>query len=168
MKYIEVSNCKECPYRTEDFCLKSAKKITLGKFYEKYNFPRDCVLNSLTPKKTKKISEYEKNIVYEAYEKYHKKFPNLPAITLTSTLIRKYSKAVIRCKDVNKVFEIVANSDFLTGKTTSWKADFDWIFRPAQKNYEWNVDKILSGKYSQQNKKTTAFVDKQRTYGGWK
>lgn len=168
MKYIEVSSCDECPYRTKDFCLKSAKKITLGKFYEKYRFPKGCELSSSVTRKTKEVSEYETNLVYSAYENYHKKFPNLPAMTLTSTLVRKYSKAIIRCKDINKVFEIVAHSDFLSGRTTSWKADFDWIFRPAQKNCEWNIDKILSGKYSKQSSKVTAFVDKPRTYGGWK
>lgn len=169
MKYIEVNSCEECPYRAKTFCLKSAKEITFGKFYEKYNFPKDCELQSKPAKKNSEVNEYELKVVEDAYTLYRQKLPNLPALTLTSASVKKYFKAIMKCKDVNKVFTMVAQSDFLQGKSSNWKADFDWIFKPAAKNYEWNVDKILSGKYSKvQNVKSPVFTDKQRTYGEWK
>lgn len=44
-------------------------------------------------------------------------------------------------EDIGNVFKIVSESDYLCGKTVSWKADFDWIFIPK------NFIKILEGKY---------------------
>lgn len=44
-------------------------------------------------------------------------------------------------QDIGNVFKIVSESDYLCGKTVSWKADFDWIFIPK------NFIKILEGKY---------------------
>jgi hypothetical protein len=39
------------------------------------------------------------------------------------------------------VFERVSRSDFLTGVSGSWKANYDWIIKPA------NLQKILEGSY---------------------
>lgn len=46
-------------------------------------------------------------------------------------------------EELIKVFEIVRESEFLTGRTESgWKAGFDWIMKPS------NYQKILEGNYS--------------------
>jgi hypothetical protein len=43
---------------------------------------------------------------------------------------------------IKKVFAITSESDFLTGKKTNWKADFDFIMKPQ------NFVKILEGSYN--------------------
>lgn len=40
-----------------------------------------------------------------------------------------------------RLFAYVATSDFLTGKTSNWQADIEWILKPA------NFIKIIEGKY---------------------
>lgn len=45
--------------------------------------------------------------------------------------------------DLDKIFLMIESSDFLLGKKTDWKIDFDFVF--ASKN---NYIKILEGKYS--------------------
>jgi hypothetical protein len=169
MKYIEVENCNTCPFRNNEFCVKTGSEIkTDGKFFEKYGFPRTCPLGNLPQKRTSEVSDLQRNLVIAAYNTYAQKLPQLPKLTITNASVKKYFPAIVRCKDVDRVISMVSQSDFLTGKISGWKADFDWIFKPGQKGSEWNVDKILSGKYLCGNAKTSAFEDKKRTYGEWK
>lgn len=75
-------------------------------------------------------------------------------------------------ENVEKVLEIAGKSDFLNGRADGykWKADFQWIFRPATEGGVWNADKILRGNYNNKPpfKKESAFKDGERTYGDWK
>ena len=63
--------------------------------------------------------------------------------------------------DLQKAFIKIEESDFLLGKNTKWKANFDWIF----KNDE-NITKILEGVYDNNNnykkpKSEMTMVEKQ-------
>jgi len=42
----------------------------------------------------------------------------------------------------------VAQSDFLTGKATKWKTNFEWLIRPS------NIQKVLDGNYDNKNRIT--------------
>ena len=44
--------------------------------------------------------------------------------------------------DLTGFFRLVEDSDFLTGRSGQWRADFDWITEPS------NIIKILEGNYS--------------------
>lgn len=58
-------------------------------------------------------------------------------------------------KTVLAVFDMVSDSDWLSGRSGDWQADFDWVIKPA------NFQKIVEGKYKnrQQAAKET-FYDK--------
>lgn len=64
-----------------------------------------------------------------------------------SKLTEKRKKAVKKAlpyldeKGFEGLFEKVARSDFLMGKTGSWKADFDWLLKPD------NLTRVLEGRY---------------------
>lgn len=48
--------------------------------------------------------------------------------------------------DFKSYFEKVQKSDFLTGKSKDWRADFDWIFKSG------NCTKIIEGIYDNENR----------------
>jgi hypothetical protein len=52
-------------------------------------------------------------------------------------------------EDIGTVFTNVSQSDYLNGKVVSWKADFDWIFKPEI------FIKILENKYKNNGKITS-------------
>jgi hypothetical protein len=51
--------------------------------------------------------------------------------------------------EIKDVFEIVSKSDFLSGRSTSWKANFDWVLNPN------NFLKIIEGNYANSKDKST-------------
>jgi hypothetical protein len=78
---------------------------------------------------------------------------SLPKVKiLTETRKRAIRTANKQIKgDWEQFFTIVAQSDFLSGKSGKWKASFDWILKPA------NTVKILEGNYD--NKKDNGFME---------
>ena len=92
-----------------------------------------------TPKKT------TQNICFEEIlEIFNLVCSALPQVTkLTKERENAINKILetYNTQDIGNVFKIVSESDYLCGKTVSWKADFDWIFIPK------NFIKILEGKY---------------------
>jgi len=77
-------------------------------------------------------------------DKYHSTLTDLPKVIKLTDRRKSNVKARIDeygYDNVFKIFDIVANSDFLLGKVTEWKADFDWIMLPN------NFVKVLEGKY---------------------
>ena len=79
---------------------------------------------------------------------YHEKLPMLTRVKVWSDARR--SKLKTRwCEDKNRqtleywsgLFEFISKSDFLTGKSSEWKADLEWIVSPK------NFIKIIEGNY---------------------
>jgi hypothetical protein len=58
------------------------------------------------------------------------------------------------------LFKVVQESNFLCGRDTPWKANFDWVIKPA------NLTKIIEGNYTnkQKNKPQGQKSNMQRTY----
>ena len=48
--------------------------------------------------------------------------------------------------DLLTYFKKVNESDYLTGKITNWRADFDWLIKPS------NRLKVMEGKYDNWNR----------------
>jgi hypothetical protein len=80
--------------------------------------------------------------------------PSLPA-PKESGFWSQARKRLIRCrwKDYPSLefwedyFNRVESSDFLSGRVTRWRADFDWIMKPS------NFEKVLEGKYANRQEK---------------
>lgn len=99
---------------------------------------------------TEKDPEGEKETIYTPYEKirelYHKICVSYPKIRSLSdnrktTLRARYKEHGCDLNVFEELFTKAENSDFLKGKTTNWKADFDWLINQA------NMIKVLEDKY---------------------
>lgn len=84
----------------------------------------------------------------EIVDLYHKNLPMLPKVKLwtskrANTLKLRWSEDKSRqsLEFWDNLFTSIAKSDFLTGKTSQWRADLEWIINPS------NLVKILEGKY---------------------
>jgi hypothetical protein len=94
----------------------------------------------------------------EIIELYHELLPTLPRVNSWPEHRRKLLKA--RWNEDPKrqsiefwraLFEFIADSDFLTGRATGWRADLEWIVRPT------NFAKIGDGKYVNRDRPQGAF-----------
>ena len=88
--------------------------------------------------------------------------PAIPRIISVNESRRQRVKSIVKefgKESIMKVFEIVSKSDFLTGRKTDWKCDFDWIFQKR------NYIKILEGNYDNgeqiQRNAASGFTSKQ-------
>lgn len=98
----------------------------------------------------KKKTEQSKNILSkekteEIVGYYHKHNPTLPKVRLP---LSKISARNLRARfkennglDWNEFFKRVSMSEFLSGKTKDWNANFHWCVRPT------NFEKIQNGEY---------------------
>lgn len=84
---------------------------------------------------------------------YHKHLPMLPKVKVwtpkrANALKLRWSehKARQSLEFWDDLFQIIAKSDFLTGKSSQWQADLEWIINPS------NLVKIIEGRYD--NRKT--------------
>lgn len=66
--------------------------------------------------------------------------------TWTDARKKTIARANMDLPEWERLFKTVAESDFLCGKKTDWKASFDWIIKPA------NRQKILEGAYKNTKK----------------
>lgn len=99
---------------------------------------------------SKDEEEVVKSEIFKEIVDRYNEISDLPAVVKLTDKRKKNVNA--RLKDFSKekilqVLEIVSNSDFLLGKTSKWKCDFDWIMNPN------NFVKILEGKYGKENAK---------------
>lgn len=80
-------------------------------------------------------------------EKFNEICVSLPSVTILSDKRKKamdkvfIKDSVIRTEDVDHLFLKVEASDFLTGRTGTWKANFDWVMNST------NIAKVLDGNY---------------------
>lgn len=64
-------------------------------------------------------------------------------------------KNKLLAEDLTKVFQIVAASDFLSGRKTSWRATFDWIISDRKEC----IKRILDGEFNQSPLEMAAYLD---------
>ncbi len=92
-----------------------------------------------------KEEEAKKPVPYKKLlEIYHNTLPELPKVIKLNDSRRKAIKSRIAeysLKDIESVFKKTSESDFLTGKSKDWSANFDWIMKSS------NFIKILEGNY---------------------
>lgn len=80
-------------------------------------------------------------------EKFNEICVSLPSVTILSDKRKKamdkvfIKDSVIHTEDVDHLFLKVEASDFLTGRTGTWKANFDWVINST------NIAKVLDGNY---------------------
>ena len=86
----------------------------------------------------------------EISDAYHEILPELPAVKILTDKRKKYIKARWQgSKNAQSVswwreyFTFVSDSDFLMGRKTDFKADFEWLIT------EGNFVKVIEGKYHQ-------------------
>lgn len=174
MRYIQVESCSVCPYRQNglfgktSMCSKTSLEIKNCE-----TFPHSCPLKTLDIKKSKsEVTEAMRSFVVSAYQQYRVHCPSLPKENAIDDKLVKstYLTIVKHADEIEKALKLVNGSDFLCGRTgNSWKADFKWIFQVGHKGSQWNIDKILTGRYSGESNKTSAFQDGvKHNYGAWK
>lgn len=80
--------------------------------------------------------------------KFNEKCISLPKVTILSEKRKKamdrvfIKETVIDINYLDTLFDKVESSDFLTGRKTNWKANFDWLMNPT------NIAKVIDGNYS--------------------
>ena len=90
------------------------------------------------------------DIYIQVKEKYNLACKDMPSIIkITETRKKQIDKRLKEydLETILKVIEIAGKSDFLSGRTGDWKANFDWIMKPA------NFIKILEGNYTSKENK---------------
>lgn len=132
------------------------------------NCPPEIKLEiELEIEKEKEINkEEEEKTIYTPYEEimklYHETCTSFPKVRSLSdnrkrTLKARYKEHNCNIEVFKELFTKAENSDFLKGKTTKWKADFDWLINQA------NMIKVLEDKYK--NEGVQANVGVQRSDG---
>lgn len=108
----------------------------------------------------KEKEEIRQDIVRIDYNRVFRDFnavcKSLPNVTAFSEKRKKAIKACYEFSDAGdftSVFRKVEESDFLTGRKTSWSACFDWLFITG------NMAKVIEGNYdNKDNRDLFAFV----------
>lgn len=91
--------------------------------------------------------------IKDVVEIYHKILPELPKVIKITDIRRKKIRKLFK-NDIptfeawEEYFKKVAQSDFLMGKTTKWKADFEWLINST------NALKVAEGRYTENVPKT--------------
>lgn len=100
---------------------------------------------SISLSNTDTVIEEDNNDLEEIVDYYNTRCVDLPRCTIISQKREKNIKARLKKftkEDLFTAFDLVAESDFLSGKSTKWKANFDWIMESEN-----NLIKILEGNY---------------------
>jgi len=90
-------------------------------------------------------------------DKFNSICSSLPKVTILSEKRKKamdkvfVKEKVIGLDYLDELFNKVEESDFLSGRSSSWKANFDWVMNPT------NIAKIIDGNYTNNNSKKETF-----------
>lgn len=104
-------------------------------------------------KELDKAREEKSMTIYEMYQKY---CPRLKAYANEPLDLTDIAKEIqMNGLDIEKVFKMANQSDFLAGVGGGWKADLRWLIIPK------NAYKVLDGRYVNRNKQS---FEEQRTY----
>lgn len=102
----------------------------------------------------------------EIVKRFNEICSDLPKVTqITDSRKRAISARVKDAGNVEKLFDVfkmVADSDFLSGRSGGWKASFDWIMKPN------NFAKIIEGNYQNRSGKSAAASKNQFQTGMWR
>ena len=89
---------------------------------------------------------YSSEKLQEIVNLYNRICVSLPRCTMLSDRRKKALSARLhdgfQLEDFEKLFKIAENTDFLSGRKTQWKANFDWLVN------ENNMLKVLEGNYN--------------------
>lgn len=150
---------------------KKQKRITEGETADKVN---DKVKINPTDKETesdkeenKEIDLYENNtlsscddeslinyeLVINSFHSICKSLPNVVKLTDKRKKSLRQLRAFLGEITFEKYFELIEKSDFLTGRKSTWRCNFDWIIKTE------NAVKILEGNYNNHNCQTTKKQD---------
>ncbi len=114
------------------------------KEYEDHSIKTQDIKN-----KVDNITKIDYEVVVEHYNQVCKNLPKVRSITeIRKKNIRnlyknidRYNKDNFSTVEIVDFFQLVEDSDFLTGRSGKWCANFDWIIKAG------NVFKILEGNY---------------------
>lgn len=146
------------PPLTKYQCPIDKKSIPIDKIsmppLTKYQYPIDKLsINNIANNINKNI---DKNIdIYNEFQKYwneHTAGAHVNKIKKLTDTRRKHLKSLINQygeDDIYLVFDKVANSHFLSGKSGKWHATFDWVIKPA------NFIKVIEGNFDDRDSGTT-------------
>ncbi len=76
---------------------------------------------------------------------YHQYLPMLPAVKkITDSRISAVKNRLVEytMEEIETMFRMASKSDFLTGRSKDWSANFDWLMKPS------NFIKVLEGNYA--------------------
>lgn len=104
------------------------------------SYPESYHDSSNPPADVRKSYDYEG--VRELYNTICKSFPKCTKLSdARKKAIRGRFSAGYSMEDFRNLFEKAEKSDFLTGRSSSWSASFDWLIKDA------NMAKVLDGNY---------------------
>lgn len=182
MKAIYVACCGVCPYRTTNGTKSSCSMTTLDVTKSLKSLSKNCPLPNSTdkvPQKKKdvapKFDESEMELVFATYDLYRMMLPTLKQFDVdafSKSQIHQVYQTIRKIGGVEdegvikELFMKTSKSDFLMGKKGMWKADFNWLLRPARMGEMLNANKVLNGNYDNKPyyKNTSAFQDARRDY----
>jgi hypothetical protein len=76
---------------------------------------------------------------------YHQYLPMLPAVKkITDSRISAVKNRLVEytMEEIETMFRMASKSDFLTGRSKDWSANFDWLMKPS------NFIKVIEGNYA--------------------
>lgn len=97
-------------------------------------------------KDTKELSTNNNSIVDSLVEAYNQLCPSLPAVQKLTNDRRAKLKTRLKTFDEDEIkacFILAEQSDFLSGRSGRWKANFDWLIKN-----DTTVQKVLEGAYA--------------------
>lgn len=129
----------------------SSKRLGSYKYNNIYNNTINNTENNTKEKETKEKKKKSPVNYQEIVTLYNDTCLSLPKVSRLSEARKRAIKSVLNnytTGDLQKAFEKVETSDWLTGRAKNgWKnANFDWIMKDA------NLTKILDGNYDNKNK----------------
>ena len=95
--------------------------------------------------KESKVKEEHTSKAKEIIDLYHQYLPMLPVVKkLTDPRISAINNRLdeYTIDEIETMFKMASKSDFLTGKSKDWSANFDWLMKPS------NFIKVLEGNYA--------------------
>ncbi len=148
--YSEIDN------HLSTICQPTVNHLSAQDKISKDNISKDNINNMSTSVDGRNAFDYQS--VVNSFNSICVSLPTIQKLTDKRRKRIKNAKTILGKTSFEELFQIVENSDFLTGRNGIWNGcGFDWIFNPN------NLTKIIEGNYNNKQKTT---VNTQRNYGG--